>query len=108
SFSEMAATRGLTAASRVIDRQVRAASMDEAETLRLAPGAPLFELARLRLLDGMPILVDRSRLPLALAPELDDVDFSTTSLYTVLQERYGIRPTRAHFSIEAVAARKEE
>jgi len=108
SFSEMAATRGLTAASRIVDRQVRAASMDEAETLGLAPGAPIFELERLRLMDGMPILLDRSRLPLALAPELDEIDFSTSSLYTALEERYGLRPTRAHFSIEAVPANKRD
>ena len=104
SFSEMAAVRGLTAASRVVERQVRAASMDEAESLRLAPGAPLFELERLRSMDAMPILLDRSRIPLAIAPELDDVDFSKESLYAVLEQRYGIRPARAHFSIEAVAA----
>jgi GntR family transcriptional regulator len=108
SFSEMAAARGLSAASRIIERQVRAATMDEAETLRLAPGAPIFELERLRLMDGMPILLDRSRLPLVIAPELGDVDFSTTSLYSALEERYGIRPTRAHFSIEAVPAGARE
>ena len=108
SFSEMAAVRGLQAASAVIQRQVRAASMDEAETLGLAPGAPIFELERLRSMDDMPILLDRSRIPLALAPELEDVDFSKESLYAVLEERYEIRPARAHFSIEAVPAGARE
>jgi GntR family transcriptional regulator len=108
SFSEMAAVRGLRAASAVIERQVRAASMDEAETLGLAPGAPIFELERLRSMDDMPILLDRSRIPLAFAPELEDIDFSKESLYTVLEERYDIRPARAHFSIEAVPAGARE
>jgi GntR family transcriptional regulator len=108
SFSEMAAVRGLRAASAVIETQVRAASMDDAETLRLAPGAPIFELERLRSMDDMPILLDRSRIPLALAPEVEDVDFSKESLYAVLEERYGIRPARAHFSIEAVPAGTRE
>jgi len=98
----------LHAASAVIERQVRAASMDEAETLGLAPGAPIFELERLRSMDDMPILLDRSRIPLALAPELEDVDFSKHSLYAVLEERYAIRPARAHFSIEAVPAGARE
>jgi GntR family transcriptional regulator len=108
SFSEMAATRGLTPASRVIETQVRAATLDEAETLGLAPGAPLFELERLRLMDDMPILIDRSRLPLAFAPGLDAIDFATNSLYTVLEDRYGLRPSRAHFTVEAVSAGKRE
>jgi DNA-binding GntR family transcriptional regulator len=108
SFSEMAATRGLTPASRVIERQVRAATIDEAETLGLAPGAPLFELERLRLMDDMPILIDRSRLPLAFASGLQEIDFEANSLYTVLEERYGLRPSRAHFTVEAVSAGKRE
>ena len=104
SFSEMAAARGLTPSARVLDRRVREASVDEAELLGLAPGAPLFELERLRLMDGVPILIDRSTIALALAPALDDVDFSTASLYQVLQERYGVRPARARFAIDAIAA----
>jgi len=55
-------------------------------------------------MDGMPILIDRSTIALALAPTLEDVDFSTASLYRVLQERYGIRPARARFAIDAIAA----
>jgi len=104
SFSEMAASRGLTAAARVLELHVRPATIDEAESLGLAPGAPLFELERLRLMDDVPILIDRSVVPLALAPDLVEVDFSAASLYHELEERYGLRPTRARFAVEAVAA----
>jgi GntR family transcriptional regulator len=104
SFSEMAASRGLTPTARVLGKRVRPATIDEAETLGLAPGAALFELERLRFMDHVPIMIDSSRVPVALAPELDTVDFSTASLYAVLEERYGVRPTRAHFAVEAVAA----
>ncbi|GIV01118.1 MAG: transcriptional regulator [Actinomycetota bacterium] len=104
SFSEMAASRGLRPSARVLRHHVRPATLDEADILGLAPGAPLFELERLRLMDGVPILVDRTRIPLALAPDLDAVDFSAMSLYSVLEERYGIRPARARFAVEAIAA----
>jgi GntR family transcriptional regulator len=103
SFSEMAASRGLTAAARVLDLHVRPATIDEADALALAPGAPLFQLERLRLMDDVPIMIDRSTVPLALAPDLADVDFSARSLYQEL-ERHGLRPARARFSVEAVAA----
>jgi GntR family transcriptional regulator len=104
SFSEMAASRGLTPGGRVLDRRVRSATIDEAEALGLAPGAPLFELERLRSMDGVPILIDRTRIPLSLAPGLDEVDLAETSLYEILEERYAIRPARARFTVEAVAA----
>lgn len=104
SFSEMAASRGLVPGARVLDRLVRAATIEEAETLGLAPGASLFELERLRTMEGVPILIDRTRIPLSLAPGLDDVDFDQTSLYDVLEERYSIHPARARFTVEAIPA----
>ncbi len=104
SFSEMARSRGLRAGARVIAARVRPASIDEAETLGLAPGAELFELERLRSMDDVPILVDRTRIPMALAPGVDRFDFTEASLYAVLEERYGLRPTRARLAVEAVAA----
>jgi len=108
SFSNMAASRGLVAGARVIRIRTRPATIDEAETLGLAPGAALFELERLRLMDDVPILIACARVPLTLAPELDEIDFSTASLYVVLEERYGLRPARAHFTVEATAAGERE
>jgi GntR family transcriptional regulator len=103
SFSEMAASRGLTPRARVLNTRVRSATIDEAETLGLAPGASLFEIERLRLMDDVPIMIDRSCIPLALAPELVEVDFSRVSLYSVLENR-GVQPARANFAVEAIAA----
>jgi DNA-binding GntR family transcriptional regulator len=39
-----------------------------------------------------------------LVPGIEQVDFSSTSLYVQLEERYGIRPARARFTVEAVSA----
>jgi GntR family transcriptional regulator len=103
SFSEMSASRGLTPRARVLVRRERPATIDEAELLGLAPGAPLFELERLRLMDDVPILIDRSTVPLVLVPGLAEADFSTASLYGELESR-GLRPARARFAVEAIAA----
>jgi GntR family transcriptional regulator len=104
SFTEMAASRDLKPGGRVLDRRARPATIEEAETLGLAPGAPLFELERLRSMDDVPILVDRTRIPLSLAPGLDEIDLRETSLYDVLEERFGMRPARARFTVDAIAA----
>jgi GntR family transcriptional regulator len=104
SFSEMAASRGLEPGARVLDRRQRPATIDEADALGLAPGAPLFELERLRSLDAVPILIDRTRIPLSLAPGLFDMDLDGRSLYDALEQNFGMRPTRARLTVEAIPA----
>lgn len=107
SFSEMAVNRGLKASSIVISSAVRAASIDEADDLRVAPGSELFELKRVRRLDGVPVGIEHSRIPHKLAPTLATVDFARTSLYEEL-DRAGVRPTFSAYAIQAIAASKED
>lgn len=104
SFSEMARSRGLRPGATVISSRLRPATIDEADSLGLAPGAELFELERLRSMDDVPIMIDRTRIPATLAPGLEQEDFAAISLYTFLEERCGLRPTRARLSAEAVGA----
>jgi GntR family transcriptional regulator len=104
SFSEMAATRGLRPAAHVLAARLRPATIDESDVLGVAPGATLFELERVRSMDEVPILVDRSVIPHALVPGIERADFASASLYETFEGRFGIRPTRARFSVEAVAA----
>jgi GntR family transcriptional regulator len=103
-FTETAHERGLGATSTILSAGLRAATLDEAEVFRVAPGAELVELLRLRLLDGIPTAVDYSLVPHAHAPGLLEVDFVHASLFSVLAERYGCAPTRADYAVEAAAA----
>lgn len=104
SFTEMAAARGLVATSRVIVSRLRPATIDEAEALRIAPGADLAELERVRMLDGLPVVVDWSVLPASRFPGLLDRDFETTSLYQTLESAYGCSASGATYTMQAVAA----
>jgi GntR family transcriptional regulator len=103
SLSELGRSRGLRATSRVLTSAIRPATIDEAETFGIAPGAEVFDLTRLRMLDGLPISVDHNRVPLRLVPAAADLDFTTASLYETL-ERDGHAPVRADYEIEARAA----
>jgi GntR family transcriptional regulator len=76
------------------------ATLDEAEALGVAPGALLFKLERVRMLDEVPIAIDRSIVPADLAPGLTDVDFRTESLYTALASA-GLVLANAETTIEA-------
>jgi len=106
-LTELGRSRGLEAGADVLEANVRPATLDEAETFGIAPGAELFELRRVRKLDGLPISLDHNRVPLRFAPELADTDFTTASLYDVL-DRAGHPPGRADYELEARSAALEE
>lgn len=103
SFSAVAQARGLEPTATVLNAGVRGASVDEAEHLQIAPGARLFDLERLRRLDGVVISVERARLPFERMPWIEDVDFSTASLHASLEE-HGIVPTTGSFLVEVLDA----
>jgi DNA-binding GntR family transcriptional regulator len=84
----------------VLVAQARPANLDEAEDLGIAPGTPLFRLERVRLLDGVPIALDLTRIAASLVPDLGKHDFSTECFYDSLGAA-GVEPTRANSTIEA-------
>ncbi len=103
SFTELGAERGLQATSQVLLTHVRPATLEEAEVFGVAPGADIFELDRLRMLDGVAVALDHTRVPVAFAPELPTIDFSVASLYAVL-DAAGAGLVRADYTTQAVAA----
>jgi len=107
SFSEMARSRGLVPSSQVLEAVTRPATIDEAEDLVLAPGAPVFELRRLRRLDKIPVGIEQTRIPLAVAPSLPEMDFGAASLYDALRAS-GVIPTRADYDLQALAAETDQ
>ncbi|MEU4146940.1 GntR family transcriptional regulator [Streptomyces parvulus] len=108
-FADHALRHGLAARTRVLSSGVRPAKVQEAEELRIAPGAPLFEMRRLRYLDDLVVVVEHNRLPLALCPRLADTDFGTASLYATLRTATpGQFPRVADYSVEARQPTAEE
>ncbi len=103
SFTETARIRGLEPSARVLLTATRPATLDEAEAFSIAPGSRLFELRRVRCLDGIPVACDESRIPLSVAPNLAGADFTAVSLYATLAEA-GVVPVRADYSVEALSA----
>lgn len=98
SFTEDMARRGMTTASRWLERGVFAPCEHEAQVLDLADGAEVARIYRLREADGRPMALERASLPLDVLPNPLDV---RTSLYDVLSRR-GLRPVRAVQKISAV------
>jgi GntR family transcriptional regulator len=103
SLSDLGRSRGLEATARVLGTDIRPATFDEAEAFGIAPGAELFELQRVRMLDGLPISIDHNRVPLRLVPDATELDFASASLYEAL-DRAGHPPGRADYELEARGA----
>ncbi|MGC5562030.1 GntR family transcriptional regulator [Streptomyces sp. FR-108] len=101
-FADYAQANGLTTAGKVLSATVRPATVHEAEQLRIAPGADLFDLHRLRFLDGLLVVLEHNRLPLAACPALTETDFTTASLYATLRAADPPQlPRIADYSVEA-------
>lgn len=101
-FADYAHTHGLRTHNRVLEARTRPATVAEGETLRIGPGRPLFEMRRLRYLDGLVVVIEHNRLPLALCPDLAVTDFSVASLYATLRAADPPQlPRTADYSVEA-------
>ncbi|MEV0581954.1 GntR family transcriptional regulator [Nonomuraea sp. NPDC050310] len=90
SFTDDMRARGMVPGSRDLDRRVVRASAHLAKELGIQPGDEVHFIERLRTADGEPLSIERAHIPVSLAPDLADHDLSDTSLYELLEKRYGI------------------
>ncbi|MFF5626885.1 GntR family transcriptional regulator [Microbacterium sp. NPDC012755] len=104
SFTEMARARGLRPTATVLKQQLRPASFDEAERLRIAPTAPVVQVDRLRGLDGTPVCFDVVVVPEQRAPGLDTADLRDASLYETLNILVGAPIHRSAYAVTAAIA----
>ncbi|MBW9110423.1 GntR family transcriptional regulator [Microbacterium trichothecenolyticum] len=104
SFTEMARARGLRPTAKVLRQEVRPATFDEAEKLRMAPTSPVIQIDRLRGMDGRPVCFDVVVVAAERAPELADAALNDASLYETLRERCGVSIHRSAYSVMAATA----
>jgi GntR family transcriptional regulator len=107
SFSDMGRSRGLVPDSVVLERRVRSASFEEAETLSIAPGAKVLLLRRLRRLNGLAVAVDDNLIPMYILPEALDMDFATNSLHAAFCAA-DASPNSAETEVDAIVADKRQ
>jgi GntR family transcriptional regulator len=108
SFTDDARRRGQEPGSRVLEATLIHASPAQALQLQIAPGEEIFSLRRLRLLDGVPVMIQHALLPHACCPGILALDLARRSLYAELGERYGLALARGQSVIGARLAEPEE
>ena len=101
-LTDWAALHGLAVTSTVIAAKARKAAETEASALRIPIGSRVFELERVRIVEGAPLSLDRSILVPQVAATLSGVDFSARSLYQTVREQNGIEPSRAECLLRAI------
>jgi GntR family transcriptional regulator len=75
-----------------------------AEKLRLGSGEDVIVLRRLRSVDDAPLSLDLTYVPYRLVPQLLTEDLGRESLYSLIEDKYGLRIATGHRTIEALHA----
>jgi GntR family transcriptional regulator len=75
-----------------------------ASHLRAKPGETLLAVGRLRLADGIPVILERRWLPTALFPGLNRSELRG-SIYQVIAEKYKLEITESDQTIRAIGIR---
>ena len=82
--------RGWPLATQVVSLEQTEAAAYVAHALELPERTLVYELCRLRIVDGQPLSLQTAYLPVELCPQLEGNDL-TDSLYRLLETRYGLR-----------------
>lgn len=101
------ARQGYVAGTRVISTRMATADEATRSALRLAPGALVVDIHRIRLADGTPISLDHARFPADRFPGLLEMPLGG-SLYELLEREFRVTPADAEELIEVVHATDEE
>lgn len=108
SFSQDMQSRGLHPSSVVLSLEVTAVDEKLQKTLKLSPQDLAIHLVRLRKADDTPVAFQSTYIPYSLCPGLEQEDFSSASLFSILREKYYINPAWTEVEMEALAASAEE
>ena len=107
SFTQKALDAGRHPSTQVLDFDKVAVAEVEAEIashLRAKPGETLLAVGRLRLADGIPVILERRWLPAALFPGLHRGELRG-SIYQLIAEKYQLEITESDQTIRAIGIR---
>jgi GntR family transcriptional regulator len=82
--------RGWSLESRLVAIQQITAPPYIAKALELPADAPIYQVSRLRIVNGEPLSVQNAHLPAERCPQLEANDLNS-SLYRLLDEKYGLK-----------------
>jgi Transcriptional regulators len=102
SFTEDMKNMGLNPYSKIIESCLIKNTGNISEILKLSPDSDIFKLVRIRYADKEPILLETSYIPYYLCSGILQEDFTTVSLYSMLQFKFKLQLSRAVETYEAI------
>lgn len=94
--------------NRVLSCSVMEANYYLAQQLKVPFATPLFYLARLRIVEGIPVSIEKTYIVYEKVKGLESYDFHNLSFYNVLKEVYGITIQETDEELLIVEAKKDE
>lgn len=107
-FSDNVRAVGKSPASVLLHAEILPASPHVAKKLRINSGDLVFYLHRLRLVDGLPCMVEKTQVNYAMCPGIENYDFASESLFDVLKTNYGIYVAHGEDRISITRADTQE
>lgn len=104
SYTEEILNQGMKPYRVVLNSEVRNADVKKCKHLNLNTDEKLFVLERIYFGDDEPLCVTKTYLPYKYFASIECFDFKNNSLYTVLENFYNIKITRASQTIEACSS----
>lgn len=98
---------GIAPSSRVFYTGVRSAGYKYSRIFQISEDAPVYQLYRQRLGNGIPYSVEYAFFPLDCIPDADSYDFSITSLYDAFKA-HGIYPAVDHQTLDLIAVSRPQ
>ncbi|MBM3138362.1 MAG: GntR family transcriptional regulator [Chloroflexi bacterium] len=108
SFTEQMRKLGKEVTSKVIEFTLHQVDVELGSKLELNHNEMVYKLKRIRLANNKVIAIETAYLPQFLCPGLDEHDFSSESLYTVLRSHYGMQLLLADQVVVASMASADE
>ncbi|USX25243.1 GntR family transcriptional regulator [Oxalobacteraceae bacterium OTU3CINTB1] len=109
SFTDDTIKRGGVPGQTILAMETVAANMAVASLLHMQPDEPLLRIKRVRLMDGKPIGLQESFLRLPAGARLEQKELEQVgSLYRILIDKFGIKPSESLESVGAVAAHADD
>lgn len=94
--------------SRVVSFEVEPAGAWLSHRLMVSPSEDVLTVTRVRVVEALPMALERIQVPHALVPDLAPADMETGSFYQLLRKQYGITVTDAVQVIEPTVTDAEE
>ena len=103
SFTAWAQQQGATPGARMVELVRRTVDPAVATELRIGTTDLVWTMVRVRLLDGVPVMVEHAAYPEHIGVLLVDADLEAGSVYAALAE-HGVEVASGHHRISAIAA----